>query len=481
MKDDDIHPAFQGIIQNGLADVMSGLMSGMPFFSPAAMGTQISQLDTALNNNRWQLLSNNRQLLNELYAEHGLIQVLVDVPVDDGLRGGVDILTEQLDPDEISELQNDLDNEDILTSAIGQSMKWNRLFGGAGTVIITDQDPLTPLNIDAINEDTPLAFKACDMWELFYDKQNMEGYNNSLDDNDYEYYSYYGKQIHKSRVMKLKGITPPSFIRPRLRGWGLSVVEAIVKPFNQFLKTNELVFEVLDEFKLDIYRMKGFNTTLATKNGSTKIMERIQLANQQKNFQNAVVLDAEDDYASKELSFAGISDVSQSNRMQIASELRMPLTKIFGISSAGFSSGQDDIENYNAMIESQIRSKAKHLIASVVKIKCKQKFGIIPSDLKIGFKPLRVLSAEQEENVKTQQFNRLLQALEKGEITPLEFRESVNKNNLLPIQLSTDEASLPTRSAQEEEGANKPETQKSQVTTKTSAPKSKLEAKEATT
>ena len=30
--------------------------------------------------------------------------------------------------------------------------------------------------------------------------------------------------------------------------------------------------------------------------------------------------------------------------------LKMPITKLFGISAAGFSSGEDDIENYNSMI-----------------------------------------------------------------------------------------------------------------------------------
>jgi hypothetical protein len=71
----------------------------------------------------------------------------------------------------------------------------------------------------------------------------------------------------------------------------------------------------------------------------------------------------------------------------------------------------------------------------MIEIKCQKLFGFIPDDLRINFKPLRILSAEQEENVKTQKFTRLLQAKQAGEVTRHEFREGCNKGNLLDITL----------------------------------------------
>jgi hypothetical protein len=47
------------------------------------------------------------------------------------------------------------------------------------------------------------------------------------------------------------------------------------------------------------------------------------------------------------------------------------------------------------------------------------------------------MSAEQEETVKTQKFNRLLAAKQAGEITTHEFRDSCNRDNLFPITLDT--------------------------------------------
>ncbi len=419
--------------------VFNGLSEAIMGFQPGGIGTQLSQVDTLFKNNRWYLVSNMRQLISELYVEHGIVQTIVDVPVEDGLRGGVIIKSKQLNPEEIEKLNSVMDREGDLTIQ-GQAMKWNRAFGGAGVIIMTDQDPSTPLDISAIKEDTPLEFRSCDMWELFFSYQNTSDYAQVIDGDqlsEVEFYDYYGVKLHHSRVMALKGIPAPSFIRPRLRGWGVSILETLVRSINQYLKANNLIFEVLDEFKVDVYKIKDLASTLMSAEGTEVIRRRIQLANQQKNFQNAISMDSQDDFIQKELSFTGIAETMTGIRMQIASDMRMPLTKIFGISAAGFSSGEDDIENYNAMVESQVRQKAKYDILKMIEIRCQKLFGFVPDDLQISFKPLRMLSAEQEENVKTQQFSRLLQSLQAGAIDPKTFKDGINANNLLPIQIDT--------------------------------------------
>lgn len=358
--------------------------------------------------------------------------------------GGVILKSKQLDEDEILKLINSLDRDDDINT-VGQAAKWNRLFGGAGVLIMTDQDPMQPLNIEAINKDTPLEFRAVDMWELFLDKQNTDGYDPSLQTENFEHYSYYAQQLHKSRVMRMKGLTAPSFLRPRLRGWGFSVVEKLVRSINQYIKATDLGFEVLDEFKLDVYKIKNLTTTLMSEVGASAVQKRVQMANWQKNYQNAIVMDSEDDFDHKQLSFAGLAEAMEGIRMQVASDMRMPITKLFGTSaSKGFATDQNDMEVYNAMVEAEVRNKIKYDLLRVIEIKCQKLFGFIPDDLSIEFKPLRVLSAEQEENVKTQKFNRVLQAKQAGEITTFEFREACNKDALLSISLDNNQDQLNT-------------------------------------
>lgn len=416
---------------------------GYPFNQYAPGTATVENVGTIFKNLRWYMVSNMRQVLNQAYVEFGLVQTIIDVPVDDALRGGVNIKTSQLEESQIEDLKASLDRDDDLNTA-GQAAKWNRLFGGAGILILTDQDPEEPLELEQIGKDDPLEFRAVDMWELFWDKQNTEGYDPTIQEENFEYYNYYGEQVHKSRVMRLKGLTAPSFIRPRLRGWGFSVVEILVRSINQYLKSTDLAFEVLDEFKVDVYKIAGLTQALASPQGVEAIKKRVQLANWEKNYNNALTMDKEDDWDHKQLSFTGLGEAMMQIRMQVAADMRMPLTKLFGISAAGFNSGEDDIEVYNAMVEAQVRNKIKYPILRILEIKCQQMFGFIPDDLSITFEPLRYMSSEQEETVKTQQFARLLQAMQAGAITLSEFRNGINKGELFDITLDTDEDDLLT-------------------------------------
>lgn len=445
----------------------STLESAILGFNPGSIGTQVNQVDTLQLNLRYYLISNFRQLLSEAYVEKGLVQTIIDEPVNDGFRGGIEIKTKQIDTDQCEYLNRYMEEQNDF-SHICQAVKWKRLFGGSGVLLITDQDPMTPLDIEAISEDRPFELRAVDMWELFWTKQNTEDYSAAIDQqdlSDVEFYNYYAQQVHKSRVRKMKGKEAPSFVRPRLRGWGLSCLEPVIDGLNQYLKAINLVFEVLDEFKIDVYKIKNLANTLINPQGAQKVQQRIQLANKQKNFQNAIAMDVEDDYIQKELSFTGIAETMEGIRLQIASELRMPLSKIFGIPSSGFSSGEDDIENYNAMIESEIRQKIKHDVVFIVKLRCQQLFGFLPDDLTIEFKPLRILSSEQEQNVKNAKHQRLMSTVQSGLMTVEEYKDACNKDNLLSVQLDTSidklepigGASSEGESSKGKESATKPE------------------------
>lgn len=425
-------------IVNTLAQAVLGF-NPSPFFYTNFTGTQLNQTDSLYINNRWYLVSNKRQLLSESYVEHGVFQGAVDIPVDDAFRGGIEILSQQLSPDQIKQVTSRMDREGDLTR-MAQAQKWKRLFGGSGLIINNGQPLNKPLTMRALRPDAPLEFIDCDMWELSNATMNlnsdyglaMDGYP---DDANNEYYTYYSWEAHYTRVMRMNGLRAPSFIRPRLRGWGLSIMEIMVNSINQYLKTNNLVFEVLDEFKIDVYKIKGLAASLLQKDGTAKVRRRVQLANLEKNYQNALTLDKEDDYQQKELSFTGIAETMEGIRLQLASDLRMPMAKLFGEAAKGFSSGEDTIENYNAMVESTVRTNCKYDLLRMVEIRCAQLFGKVPTDLDIGFKPLRVLGAEAAEKVKDAKYKRIESAVTKGLMTVREYKDAVNKENLLVVAI----------------------------------------------
>lgn len=425
-------------IANSYTDFATSIMGPMNPYG----GSQLSQADSLFKNNRWYLISNFRQLLSEMYVEHGIIQTLCDQPVSDAFRAGFDIKSSQLDGNDIEKIHTYLERHQVMEK-IKQACTWARLYGGAAVIPMTDQDPSKPLDYKKITEETPLDFKAVDMWELYNSLLNLgdgdpaDGDLNmrAIDAAEFQHYDFYGQRVHRSRVWRIEGKAAPAFIRPRLRGWGMSEVERVVRSFNQYLKNQDVAFELLDEAKVDVYKIKGLNTSLLSSGGSQKVAQRVQTANMIKNYMNALTMDADDDYVQKQVQFTGLADMLPQIRMGIAADLRMPMTKLFGISAAGFSSGEDDIENYNAMVESEIRAKVKFVVIDAVMIICQKLFGVMPDDLMINFKPLRILSAKEEEEVKNHRFNRTVSAYQSGLITAQETKESFNKDDLLPIEI----------------------------------------------
>jgi len=442
-------PKLEKLVSNNLTAAV-GLPMGN--FQQMLFPSQVSLTDTIEKNLRGNLISNNYVLLSRMYLEYGICQALIDTPVDDAFRGGIHIFSKQLEEDQIEKLSVKIDQEKDLRAA-AQACKWDRLYGGAGLIVVlSDQDPSTPLDVNKISEQSQLKFFPCNLWELFFTqgddgKWNMpaSGEGAPLEQSilngagyvNPEYYQYYTCKLHASRLLRMIGIEAPSFLRGQLRGWGASMMEAIVAPLNQYLKINDLSFELLDECKVDVYKVEGLNSAVISEQGTEQVRKRLTIANMQKNYQHAIALDKEDDFDYKNLSgsFSGIAEVSRENRIAMAGSLRMPQNKIWGQSATGFSSGQDDLENYASLVEGQVREKVKWHLHKIVELRCQQLYGFIPDDLKISFDSLRIMTSEQEEAVKNAKFTRLLQARERGEITRYEFREACNKEKLLGISL----------------------------------------------
>lgn len=417
-----------------IANSLSELTTALGFDS--GLGVQLSQTATLMKNNRNYFLSNDRVTLSYAYTTHGIIQTLIDQPIEDAFKGGLILKSSELDSDDIQELQNYIKENDLIET-YKELGKWVRLYGGGGLVINTIGDANSPLNINQINEKTPLSFYAADLWELHKTSQQQYSEKKPYVKTAFneEQFFFYGNELHPSRLLKLNGKRAPSFVRPQLRGWGMSEVEKLIRSLNSYLKDQDLVFELLDEAKIDVYGIEGFNEAMATKGGTEKIRNRVQLANQIKNYQNAIVKDKNDDYDQKQMNFGGLSEMLQQIRIGIANDLKMPLTKIFGQSATGFNSGEDDIENYNSMIRSDIRGKMDNLIIQSLKIVCKKLFGFVPDDLQVEYYPLRELNAEQEQNVATSKINNLMALFDRQLISSEKLQEEINLQNLLNVEL----------------------------------------------
>ncbi len=417
-------------------------ISAWGFSSLNPNATAITGFGPLFNNLNMQLISNFRNILNYAYASIGLVRKVCSIPPEDALRQGFEIKSEMLEEDEIKEINHYIKREDLISKLV-DAFTWVRLFGGGALLILTGQDSKTPLDKEKLSK---LEFVAVDLWELFYDSYSATdeqlGKMPIEDDSDPDYcYNYYGKPIHNSRVIKFKGKSAPSFIRPRLRGWGLSEIETLIQSLNKFTKMNNVLYEFIDESKIDCFKIKGLSQSMLTKDGSARVQRRVQYANNQKNYLNALTIDADDDFSHKQINFSGLADIALDNRAAVASDINMPMSKLFSSTPTGYTSTDAENDNYITMCESSIRTKARTGIVEAVNLICIHLFGYDVPDLDICFPPMHVLSAKDQTAVNAQSLGTIIQAMTLGLMTPYEAKLAINKAKLLPVKVDPDEDS----------------------------------------
>lgn len=386
----------------------------------------------AAKNIKFDLLTLQYQLVTFLYKTYGILAKVVDVPVDDAYRyGGFEIQAETIDDNELKKLDNALKiNRDI--ENLKQGRKWARLFGGGALICLDGQSLNTPLNMEKL-EGVPVEFVAVDRWQLNYSEANITVPNGKwyLTTSYGQLEDYNGQEIHPSRIKLLRGKSAPFQIAQMVNYWGISVYEQIFQDMNQLFKSRDVLFELLDEAKTDILKLESLQTAL-TNNGAMKALQRmVDFIARNKNYKSQITLSTKDDYDQKTMSFSGFEGILKEIRIMMAGSANMPVNKLWGEGVTGFGSGEDSLENYNSLIESEIRAADLDAILWILKIRCYQLFGRDVEDIFIDWKELRVLSSIDEQNINDHKFANIMQLFDRQLLTPQETMEILKKQNLL--------------------------------------------------
>ena len=437
-----LNPAEQVVSEgerlNSLSEFTAALVPG---FNPFNASPQpIARPDTLAEANAYTPITLNRILLSYSYMTQGLVQTVVEQPVDDALRSGFELHSDELSDDDLKLLMETmtekpvdynarrltpLDRQSYLSGAnlaqsdveaIRAALVWARLYGGSGLVINTNQPVASPLDFDKIDDRAPLEFIAADRWELTLAAMNL---GVAIP------YNYYGLPLNRTRVIRILGKEAPSFIRQRLQGWGMSEIERCIRPINAFVKFETVVFELIDELKIDVFKITGFNNSLASAAGTEMAQKRVALANLMKNYQRSLTMDSQDDFTHKQISLSGIAEIYNELRLNLSCALKIPMNKLFGTSATGFGSGQDSIENYNSIVDG-VRASARPVIHTVATLRSRQLFGFEPA-IRVEFKPLKTLDGVQEEEVLNHRSNRLLTYKDRDLLSGDEFMNAIKK------------------------------------------------------
>ncbi len=180
--------------------------------------------------------------------------------------------------------------------------------------------------------------------------------------------------------------------------WGVSDLEKIIDVLKRFDSASANVGDLIFESKIDIFKIAGLSDKISAglENDVAHVISAVQSI---KSVTNSLLLDAENEYDRKELSFGGLKDLLTEFRNAVAGAADMPVTILFGQSVSGLASGDEDIQNYHESIHRLQETRLRPVLEVLDTLLCNELFGAQPDDWWFEFLPLTVVKQEQQVNM----------------------------------------------------------------------------------
>nr|DAI76069.1 MAG TPA: portal [Caudoviricetes sp.] len=319
---------------------------------------------------------NDYQRYEASYQESWLARRICDVVADDVCKEWRAIKCKNADDIRIEE-----DRLGVVES-FRQAIRWARLYGGAGIVMITDQDITRPLDVNRIGRGSLKRLLVLDRFYLGASDQVIS----DILDPDYLKPKFFipagaaSARIHTSHVVKVTGEPLPLRWQMQTLGWGDSSLRQAMQPVEDYLASIGGVAESLQEFNVDIVKRENLFTDLST-DRENAIIKRFTNFGLMKSIVHLAVLDGSEDYERKAVAYGGVPEVIDRLMHLVSGATNIPYTKLFGASAAGMdATGEGDERNYKDFLLSTKTARLDPALRFLDEVLVRSALGAFPAD-----------------------------------------------------------------------------------------------------
>lgn len=359
-----------------------------------SMMTKLGVRQDAIRYNRSQSLTSDRQQLLSMWMSSWLSRKICDRKSRDMTRKWREVKSNSLSAEEITEYER-LENQLNVKEVFRQATQWASLFGTGAILIITDKtnkkSAMTPLGDD----ERVIRLMAVDRHSMAAHSNRLV---NDVFDPDFgspEHYYIKSNIVHRTRLIIIKGREKP--LSEPEPFWGISDLEDVYETIKRFDIMSLNIGELIQESKLDIFKMEGYADMVAA-GQEDDIIKLLHFVQSTKSLTNSLILDGTAEYEQKEQSFTGLKDILVEFRNAVAGAADMPVTILFGQSASGFSSGREDLDSYYDTISSLQETRLRPALEKLDNLLCKQMFGLVHDDWWFTFMPLHQLTETERMN-----------------------------------------------------------------------------------
>ena len=348
-----------------------------------------------------QRFSYNYMLLQSLYRSHWIVRRIIDTVPEDMCKNWIK-LESQVTPDQIKDLETVVRKTRVVPRLL-DALRWGRLFGGAGALILIDghEEYLhVPLDIDMVMPGAFCGLLVRDRWSGISPTGELI---TDLRDPDFGLPEYYTLttdtgstfRVHHSRILRFIGRDVPAWEKQAEMQWGVSEVEHIYDELRKRDNTSNSIVNLVFRSYLIAMKMNDLGQVMAIGDQQAKedLYNVLAAQNQLMSNQGLIVMDKEDELDTKSYTFSGLSDIQENFMLDVAGAAEIPVTKLFGRSPAGMNAtGESDMNNYYDSINQKQATYLEPVLDKLLPIIAMSTWGYIPDDLDYSFNPVDTMT-----------------------------------------------------------------------------------------
>jgi hypothetical protein len=160
---------------------------------------------------------------------------------------------------------------------------------------------------------------------------------------------------------------------------------------------------LIDEAKLDILKIPDLMVLTATQEGTQQVLNRLSAANIGKSSWRALMLDAEEEWQQKQITWAGIPEIISAYLNVVAGAADIPVTRLLGQSPKGLqSTGDGEERDYHSMIRARQNELLGPALDRIDELLIRSALGSVPTDIYYEFAPLRDMDEKDAATIEGQ-------------------------------------------------------------------------------
>lgn len=371
-----------GVITDGFANFVTGLGGG-----------------NAKTSAHTYVIDHDQVTLENAYRVSTWFGKIVDIPADDATR---EWRTWKADKQDIELIEAEEKRLQV-RQKVRQALIWARLYGGAVIVPIgLPGDNSQPLNSERIAKGSIKALTVLSRHEIT--AQDM--ITDPMDPlyghpRSYTINSGSGQQVslHPSRVIRFNGRTVNNR-RVGTDGWGDSIWMHLSDAVAAADSAASVIDALLQEAKIDVVRIKNMVQQMANGDAEASYIRRWQMVAVLKGISNVLMLDGDDEWDQKQITWTGLPDVTNTLLNILAGASDIPLTRLTGKQESGLS-GKDEgsLRNYYDSVKANQELKIAPSLAPLDDMLVRSALGRSDAGIWSQWVPLFQLSEKEKAEI----------------------------------------------------------------------------------